>query len=79
MQSILPSGRWPDVAEEMVQRIYDSINTHHRSIDPNWKGEISVEESVRDQLKLFDSVTLDKSGTFVRRNGQDANLFETLH
>ena len=61
----------------MVQRIYDSINTHHRSIDPNWRGEISVEESVRDQLKLFDRVTLDKSGTFVRRNGQDANLFET--
>ena len=67
------------IAEEMVQKLYDSINAHHRSVDPNWRGDITVEESVRDQLKLFDSVTLKESGTFVHRNGQDANLFETLH
>lgn len=58
-------------AEEQVKATYDAINAQIRERDPDWPGDISVEQSVRDQLALFDRVTLDISGQFVRRDGGD--------
>ena len=65
-----------DVAEEEVNAVYGRINAQFKEKDSTWPGDISVEESVRDQLKLFDTVTLKKSGQFVRRDGADGNLGE---
>jgi len=61
---------------EEVQARYDMINARVRANVPDWPGDISVEESVRDQLELFDKVTLEKSGRFVRRDGEDGTLGE---
>lgn len=52
------------------------INARIKENDPDWPGDITVEESVRDQLALFDSVGLEKSGRFVRRDGEDGTLGE---
>lgn len=63
-------------AEDEVNARYDAINARVRETVPDWPGDITVEESVRDQLALFDSVGLEKSGRFVRRDGEDGTLGE---
>lgn len=66
----------PTAAEDEVNARYDAINARVRETVPDWPGDITVEESVRDQLALFDSVGLEKSGRFVRRDGEDGTLGE---
>lgn len=63
-------------AEEEVKARYEVMNARIRANNPDWPGDITVEESVREQLTLFDKVTLDKSGRFVRRDGEDGTLGE---
>lgn len=63
-------------AEEEVKARYEIMKARIRANIPDWPGDITVEESVREQMALFDKVTLDKSGRFVRRDGEDGTLGE---
>ena len=40
-----------------------------QKLDPNVKGMISTEESVRDQLAVIDSLDENKSGLFLSQHG----------
>ncbi|OCB86052.1 short-chain dehydrogenases/reductase [Sanghuangporus baumii] len=60
-------------ASDQVDKIYESIVTQKRQVNPTYLGAISVEQTVKDQLSLLKRMTPTDTGAFVHANGEDAN------
>ena len=58
-------------AKEEVEKHYDLQTANARKKFPDFEGSITVEDSVRDQLSLFDKVTIANTGEFLNRDGSD--------
>ncbi|KAL5525099.1 hypothetical protein ACEPAF_8968 [Sanghuangporus sanghuang] len=58
---------------DQVDKIYESIVTQKRQVNPTYLGAISVEQTVKDQLSLLKRMTPTDTGAFVHANGEDAN------
>ncbi|KLO10731.1 NAD(P)-binding protein [Schizopora paradoxa] len=56
---------------EEVEKFFSEAEAKIREKFPSYEGSITVEQSVRDQLALISSVTIDRSGDFVNRDGKN--------
>ncbi|KAI0088541.1 hypothetical protein BDY19DRAFT_948116 [Irpex rosettiformis] len=61
--------------KEEVDAAYAIFDRMNREKNPDFEGAITTEQSVSDILALLDKVTIANSGTFVHRDGRDANYF----
>ena len=62
-----------DAAKEEVEMFYRTRNEINRAKNPDFEGAITVEQSVGDILTFIDKATVADSGTFVHRDGRDAD------
>ncbi|KAI0792952.1 short-chain dehydrogenases/reductase [Irpex lacteus] len=61
--------------KEEVEALYEILTARNRAANPNFEGAITIEQSVGDILALLDKATIAESGTFVNRDGKDADYF----
>ncbi|KLO12930.1 putative short-chain dehydrogenases/reductase [Schizopora paradoxa] len=59
--------------KDEVEKLYDFQTANARKKFPDFEGAITVEDSVRDQLVLFDRVTIANTGDFLNRDGTDGD------
>jgi len=59
--------------EEEINKLLEPIAQKARKRYPHFEGPITVEKSVGDILALIDRSTVAESGSFVHRDGRDAN------
>ncbi|KLO12358.1 NAD(P)-binding protein [Schizopora paradoxa] len=59
-------------SKEEVDAFYDLQEKQIRSMYPKFEGAITPEQSVRDQLDLIHRVSIEQTGSFVNRDGTDA-------
>lgn len=60
-----------DLAKEKADAFYAETVRRIRINTPAFEGAITPEQSVRDQLKLIDKVTIEQTGSFVNRDGSN--------
>ncbi|KAI0088543.1 short-chain dehydrogenases/reductase [Irpex rosettiformis] len=61
--------------KEEVDAAYAIFDRMSRKNDPDFEGPITIEQSANDILALLDKATVANSGTFVHRDGRDADYF----
>lgn len=66
-----------NAAQEETEKFYTNFVAEVRKAAPQYRGALTVEQTVEEQLALLEKVTLEDTGKFLHSSGQDANLVET--
>ena len=61
------------IEPEEVEKAYAEQSALIRENVPEFRGAISVEQSVEEQLALLDGMTIAESGSFLNSTGIDGN------
>ena len=62
----------------VVEKIYEGIVAQIKSRNSSFRGTLSIEQSVDEQLALLEKTTIDNSGAFLHSSGTDANGFDEI-
>ena len=62
-----------NTAKEISGPIMDAFVARIRKTDPSYTGAVPIEDTVGQQLALFERVMIADTGKFVNRLGSDTN------
>ena len=62
----------------VVEKIYEAYVAETKARHPSFRGILSIEQSVEEQLALLEKTTIDNSGAFLHSSGTDANGFDEI-
>ena len=66
-----------NLAPEVTEQFYIDFVENARKSAPQYRGVLTVEQTVNEQLALYERATIEDTGRFLHSSGQDANLMET--
>ena len=60
----------------VIDKIYEGMVAEIKREHPYFRGVLSIEQSVDEQLALLEKTTIDESGAFLHSSGTDGNVVE---